>query len=204
MDQHAGHMTGILLAGGKSSRMGKEKGSLKLGNQFLYEYPLQVLEACCENILISSCNPSLPRAPHPLVCDEISGLGPLGGIYSCLKYSSTELNVILSYDMPGINVPLIHYLLTEAKGYDVVVPALIEHQPEPLCGVYRKSALPVFEACIQQKEYAVHKALRKSRSKVLIIHQHMDFWHPELFININTREDLERLSPGFGSATNEH
>lgn len=203
MDQSEMNVTGILLAGGLSSRMGKEKGLVKVGNQYLYEYPLQVLEACCNEILISTCKDSVISRSYPIVCDETSGLGPIGGIYTCLKHSSNDLNVILSYDMPGVNEALVRYMLHEIKGDDMVVPSLKANQPEPLCGIYRKSILPVIEACIQQNEYAVHAVRNRSRSKVLLIKQHMSFWHPDLFANINKIGDLEQLSPGFGRITNE-
>jgi len=77
MDHSEVKITGILLAGGMSSRMGREKGRIKLGNRYLYEYPLQILETCCDEILISTC----------------------------LKHSSNELNVVLSYDMPAVSLP---------------------------------------------------------------------------------------------------
>lgn len=203
MDHREVKITGILLAGGKSSRMGKEKGRVKLGNRLLYEYPLQVLEACCDEILISTCSNSVIPAAYPKVCDEILGVGPIGGIYTCLKYSANEVNVILSYDMPGINVPLIDHLLKEISRYNIVVPAKQANQPEPLCGIYRKGALPALEDCIRQKEYAVHKALKKTSSKVIEIEQDLDFWHPELFMNINRIEDLENIPPEIGRRLNE-
>lgn len=204
MENRKVKITGILLAGGMSSRMGSEKGRMKLGNRNLYEYPLQVLEACCDEILISTCNDSVIPAAYHRVCDEFRGIGPMGGIYTCLKYSSNDLNVILSYDMPGVTVSLIKHLLKEVEAFDIVVPAQNPKQVEPLCGIYRKNALAVFESCIQRNEFAVHKVLKLSKSKIVRIDRHMSCWNPHLFININRVEDLESLPSDFGNALNEN
>lgn len=196
-------ITGILLAGGMSSRMGREKGMLKLGNLYLYEYPLKVLEACCDDILISTCKEDAIPVDYPRICDEVKGIGPMGGMYTCLKHSTTDLNIILSYDMPGVNTPLIRFLLEEGKSFDISVPALTADQPEPLCGIYRKNALAVFETCIRQDEFAVHRALKMAHAKVVRIDESMSFWSPQLFLNINRMEDLDKLNPGFGGVSNE-
>ena len=93
-------ITGILLAGGMSHRMGKEKGFIRIGPKYLYQYALQVLDNLCDEVLISTCKEGLFLEKYPLVCDEIPGIGPMGGINTCLKQSSNEINVVLSYDMP--------------------------------------------------------------------------------------------------------
>lgn len=203
MDHKREKITGILLAGGVSSRMGREKGMLKLGNLHLYEYPLKVLETCCDDILISTCKENVLPVDYPCICDEVKGIGPMGGIYTGLKHSDTDLNVFLSYDMPGVNSPLIRFLLEEGKSFDISVPAIIADQPEPLCGIYHKKTLAVFETCIRQNVFAVHKALKMAQTKVVRIEKHMSFWNPQLFLNINRMEDLEKLTPGFGSRKNE-
>lgn len=196
-------ITGILLAGGMSTRMGKEKGMVKLGNHPLYEYPLKVLESTCDEILISTCNSTVLPVSYPMVCDELEGIGPMGGIYTCLKYSSNELNIILSYDMPGVNEALIKYLISERDNFDMLVPALRIDRPEPLCGLYRKNALNVLEDCIQKKVYAVHKALHLANSKIVMIEERMSFWTPYIFHNINRVEDVDSLPSEFGNAVNE-
>jgi molybdopterin-guanine dinucleotide biosynthesis protein A len=186
-------ITGILLAGGMSSRMGREKGEVMIGRRRLYEFPLQLLENLCEEILISTCKNPSPVPHHPAICDEIKGIGPMGGILSCLEQSTNDLNIILSYDMPLLHESLLEYLVSESKGYDIVVPALDKTRPEPLCAVYRKRITPVLRELISEKEFAVHKVIVRSRSKVLIIDDRFPFFHPGLFLNVNSLEDLDRL-----------
>jgi len=196
------HITGILLAGGMSQRMGSEKGSMQIGNSHLYQYPLRVLEELCDEILISTCKPSLFPEKHLKVCDEIKEIGPLGGIYSCLKQSSTKLNLVLSYDMPIVNASLFNLLIPEAEGFDMVLPAGDKGKPEPLCGIYDRSTRELMKEMISKKDFAVYHMITQCRSKVIRITRDMDAWSPELFLNINTREDLKRLPEDFGVEQN--
>jgi molybdopterin-guanine dinucleotide biosynthesis protein A len=198
MNSSLGPITGILLAGGKSQRMGREKGTLEIGNRLMYEYPLEVLETICEEILISSCSDQPSLAGHQVVCDEIKGIGPMGGIHSCLGQSPTDLNIVLSYDMPLISEGLLRHLVAESHGWDAVIPALHQDKPEPLCAVYRKSVLGAFRDLIKKKQYAVHQVIPMIKSRVLIIDDTMAFYHPDLFLNINRQSDLNRLPSGFG------
>ena len=191
-------ITGILLAGGMSLRMGKEKGFIRIGPKYLYQYALQVLENLCDEVLISTCKEGLFLEKYPLVCDEIPGIGPMGGIYSCLKQSSKEINVVLSYDMPLVNEKLISHLIGESHSHEIVLPALEMDKPEPLCGIYRKETVRIFEQLISQKNYAVHKAIKEGNSKIIQLNDQMNFWDPDMFLNVNKAEDLEKLPPDMG------
>jgi molybdopterin-guanine dinucleotide biosynthesis protein A len=190
-------ITGILLAGGMSRRMGTDKGSLKIGRRLLYEYPLAVLEGICEEVLISTCNDTVIRVNHRKICDEVKGTGPLGGIYSCLKQSSSDLNLVLSYDMPLVNDSLLRVLISESESYEIVLPALMERRPEPLCGLYRKSITGLIKEMISQNDLAVNHLLTRCRSRIVPVSEEMECWQPDLFLNINSREDLQRIPPGF-------
>ncbi len=196
-------LTGILLAGGMSRRMGSEKGTLRIGDALLYEYPLHVLEMLCDEILISTCKKSMLPVPYPKVCDEIPGIGPLGGIYSCLKQSSNDLNLVLSYDMPVVNESLFRLLIGKKEQYDIVLPAMQENLPEPLCGLYSKNVIGLMEQMIAEQDFTVHHLLTRCHSGIIQISEEMECWQAELFMNINRKEDLHRLPPGFGTKSNE-
>ncbi len=192
-------ITGILLAGGMSRRMGSEKGNIQIGNALLYQYPLDLLEGLCDEVLISTCNGSSIQVKHRMVCDKVKGIGPLGGIYSCLKQSSSEMNLVLSYDMPLVNEALFRLLISEGEAYDIVLPAMQEKRPEPLCGLYRKGITNVMEEMIAQNDFAVNHLLTRCNSRIVPISKEMECWLPDLFLNINSKEDLHRLPPGFGT-----
>lgn len=173
--------------------MGREKSLIRTGNRHLYEYPLAVLAQLCRNVLISTCNKSYHSREHPQVCDEIPGIGPLGGIYSCLKKSGTDLNIVLSCDMPLVNKDLLIYLLQECAGNDIVVPAVNTDKVEPLCGIYRKTIIPAIEQQIMNKIYAVHTVFEQVSCKIVMIRETMPFYSPHMFMNINDADDLDRL-----------
>ncbi|MDX2431886.1 MAG: molybdenum cofactor guanylyltransferase [Bacteroides sp.] len=190
-------VTGILMAGGMSSRMGREKGTLMIGGRMMYEYPLQALELVCDEILISSCTPLPGSLSYPMVCDKISGIGPMGGIHSCLERSSNDLNLVISYDLPLINAGLLSYLIENSEAWEVVVPAMLDGRLEPLSALYRKSMGDLFGTMIEQRKYAVHKAIAQARSLIIDIQPDMPFYHPNLFLNINRIQDLESLPKNF-------
>ena len=182
-----------------SRRMGSEKGNIQIGNALLYQYPLDLLEGLCDEVLISTCNGSALQVKHRMVCDEIKGIGPLGGICSCLKQSSSEMNLVLSYDMPLVNEALFRLLIREREEYEIVLPAMQEKRPEPLCGLYRKSITNVMEEMIAQNDFAVNHLLTRCNSRIVPISKEMECWLPDLFQNINSKEDLHRLPPAFGT-----
>lgn len=188
-----------MLTGGKSSRMGRDKGSMVIGGRMMYEYPLKALESFCDEILISGSTPLPGKLPYPMIPDEITGIGPIAGIFSCLKHSSNELNLLVSYDLPLVNTGLFSYLVDHSKGWDIVAPALKKEQVEPLCALYRKSTSLVFGELINQKHYAVHRALDLVPSRILPISESLPFYSPNLFLNVNRKEDLENLPDFFGA-----
>ncbi len=186
-------ITGILLSGGKSSRMGKEKGNIKIGNYFMYQYPLRVLESLCDEILISTCGNLEMEENYEQICDEVPNIGPIGGLYTCLKRSSNELNIVLSYDLPMVNEDLFKDLLKSRDQFDIILPALKEGNPEPLCGIYKKSTQDVFGKMIDRKVYAVRKALPLVRSKIIVLEETSPFFRADIFLNINRETDLKDL-----------
>lgn len=196
-------MTGILLAGGQSKRMGQEKGNIKLPGARLYEYPLSVLESLCDEILLSSNEDKLTGNKYRILCDEVEGIGPVGGLYTCLKASSHDLNLVLSYDMPLASRSLFEYLLQEWKEEEVLIPADGLGRPEPLCGLYRLSALDALKEMIRQKDYAVQGILRRTRSRVLKITKAHACWHQDLFLNINREADLSIIPPDLDLTRND-
>jgi molybdenum cofactor guanylyltransferase len=84
MKNFSSKYSGVLLAGGKSSRMGEDKAFMKFNNRYLFEYSLSVLQHFSENIVISSSDSRFTQLQYNRIEDEIPDLGPLGGIYSCL------------------------------------------------------------------------------------------------------------------------
>ena len=188
-------ITGILLAGGLSERMGREKAFIQVGNSMMYQFPLRVLESLCQKILISTRKKLAIEEAHEQVKDLISGIGPMGGLYTCLKHSETELNFVAPCDLPLVNNELFLHLLKHVDGCDLVIAAGQPGKPEPLCGIYRKTVLPVIQEMIREKNYAIHQLLTRVNSKIILVDHGLPFFHEKLFSNVNSPSDLKDILP---------
>jgi len=173
--------------------MGMDKGNIEIGGRSLYRFTLDVLSEVCGTVVVSTCNPESAPSGYPSVCDEVRGIGPMGGVYTCLRRSDTELNLVVSYDMPMINKFLLHELLRQADGADVVVPAKEGVPPEPLCAVYRKNTVNHLKEMIASGDHAMHRLFSRVSTTVVPVGPEYPWYHPELFLNLNRPEDLRRL-----------
>jgi molybdenum cofactor guanylyltransferase len=190
-------VTGIILAGGKSSRMGKDKGLLELGGKMLAEIAIGNLSLLCSRILISSNSEDYTRFGLEVVADKIPDIGPMGGIYSSLLQSHTELNLVLSVDLPFINEGLLRYLLEQSEDVQAAVPWSGEEHFEPLCACYNHSVVPLMEEFIGSGNYKLPDLFSKIKLNRLIISDELPFFNSSLFKNINTPSDLESAKKKF-------
>ena len=185
-------ITGIVLAGGKSSRMGSDKSKMVLNGKTLIEYSIEALKPLCETVVISSNNNIYDYTGCEVWPDELPDGSPMIGIYSCLKRSSTETNIILSCDMPLINKVLLKYLLSNSKDFDITVPIHGNNLIEPMCGIYKKSCIDVLKGFIDKGNYRLNECIRSTSHRLVKVSQTTDF--PEnLFSNINTPDDFRNL-----------
>ncbi|PLX09954.1 MAG: molybdenum cofactor guanylyltransferase [Marinilabiliales bacterium] len=184
-------ISGIILSGGKSSRMGSEKGMKIFNGKPLIEYAIEALGISCKNIIISTNNPEFYEKYNiPLIKDEIKNIGPMGGIYSCLRQSNTEYNLVLSCDMPFIDKELISYLINAiSSDYTAVVPVHDENKLEPLCAVYSRTSLITIEKQIWKEDYKLMNLLNEINVKKLIIDE-WDRFDMNYFRNFNSPKDL--------------
>jgi molybdenum cofactor guanylyltransferase len=183
-------VTGIILAGGKSSRMGMDKGLLVLGGKTLVEIAIQNLSALCDIILISSNSTDYSKFGLEVVPDKFPDIGPMGGIYSSLLKSETELNLVLSVDLPFINAGLLKYLVEQSHDVEVAVPWSGQEFYEPLCACYNRSVVSLIEKSINQGNYKLPDLFKTIRLNPLIINEQLPFFNSNLFHNINTKSDL--------------
>ncbi len=183
-------VTGIILAGGKSSRMGTEKGLQELCGKPLITYAIRVLSGFCSEIIISSSSDAYQSFSFEVVADEFPGIGPMGGIYSALKHSKTEKNLVLSCDLPFVSEELMSFILENSAGYQVAVPWLGNQHYEPLCGFYNISLLDRIESYIQNGNYKLPDLFEEISINRLIISSSLEFYKEHLFLNVNSKSDL--------------
>jgi molybdopterin-guanine dinucleotide biosynthesis protein A len=183
-------MNGILLCGGKSSRMGSDKGMVNYKGRPLILYGFEVLKSSTSKIYLSSNTNRYQFLECEIVPDEIHGIGPVGGIYSCLKQSSTDLNLVLSCDTPRVTSSFLSFLIQSYEnGFDVILPSH-NGNIEPLVALYHKNLLPHLEREINTGNYALSSILNKvERVKHLSCERQIEENH-QLFLNINNPSEL--------------
>lgn len=132
-----------VLAGGKSSRMGQDKGLMLLLGKPLAGYVTDALKPCFEHIALVTDNPAYGAFGYTVIPDEQKNLGPAGGIYTALRHSTFGHNLVVSCDMPFITPQLVQWLAEEAMQSDaeITLPKT-EKGYEPLFAVYSQAVLP--------------------------------------------------------------
>lgn len=145
-------MTGIILAGGESRRMGTDKALLDLNGRPMIEHVLAVFTGLFRKTIIVTNTPDRYRMyDAELTGDVLDIRGPLTGIYSGLLRSDDEFNFVAACDMPFMNPRLIAYMGGLAAGRDAVVP-MFSGFLEPLHAVYRKGILPIIERQVREED----------------------------------------------------
>ena len=182
-------ITGIILSGGKSCRMGKDKGLCMLGDRPMISFGLAVLEDLCEEILISANDDEYLRFGHTIVKDEVKNIGPLGGLYSSIRQAGNEDILVLSCDMPFVNTALFEHLLRH-KGNALAAIPEFQGWIEPTCGYYRKEILSIIKQQIDNQEYSLRTMLEKANYKKVQINEQMPLYTPYIFSNINEQTDM--------------
>ena len=184
------NLTGIILCGGKSSRMGADKGLVNYKGKPLVQYSIELLQTYCDEVLLSCNNEDYKKFNLPLIPDEIKNIGPMGGIYSTLNSSNNEYCIIIGCDVPNINHNLINLLIhsNKLKEYDFIVP-IHQGKIEPLCAIYSKTVLNYIQQLIMVDNYKLQELLKKGRANFIDVQYLLDD-QPDLFKNVNSLDDL--------------
>jgi molybdenum cofactor guanylyltransferase len=175
--------TAIILAGGKSSRIGTNKALLNYQGKRLIDVAVEKAQLLTNNISISS-NTFLPGVEYRQIADSYPGIGPIAGICSCLRKSDTKWNLILACDMPEVPVSFLQQMIPLTTDFQAVVPRLGESHLEPLAAFYHHSALPVIEGQIKAGDYKMTNLIEKLNTNYYSCTQ------SAYFKNINTLKDL--------------
>ena len=180
--------TGIVLSGGKSSRMGADKGLLKYNGKMMVEYPLELLAKFCDKILISVNSENYNAFGYEIIADEIANAGPAGGIAATLKTSKTDWNIVIGCDMPNLNDVLIQKLIAEVGALDGIVP-IHDGMIEPLVAIYHRSIYTHIEKHLKEGRNAIYLILKDLKIKYVDISPLLEEF-PNLLSNVNSPKDL--------------
>lgn len=195
-------ITGIILAGGKSTRMGKNKSFLNINGETVVERTLKLMKSVFEKVIIISNTPDdYKNLGVPVYKDIFEYHGPLAGIHSGLTHSETEENFIVSVDMPLMTSEMIRYL----TGYKTVHPVTVckaDGFIQQLAGKYSQKVLEKAEQILLDNEQeiradkqvkrkcAVLRLLDKSGAEIIDASQ-LDFYEDGTFYNMNRPVDYK-------------
>lgn len=140
----------VILAGGKSSRMGRPKALLPFAGEPLIVHTVRKLAQCFPDVVVVAApGQELPSLPVTLVRDTVAYQGPVGGIYYGLQAARRSVCFVTSCDVPFLNLALVNYLLTQRAHSDVVVPVW-EDRLQPLHAVYRRRVVPLLQTQLER------------------------------------------------------
>ena len=182
--------TAIVLAGGRSSRMGTPKALLPFDNEPLIVHIVATLRRLfAEVVVVAAPGQDLPSMPVTLVRDDVAYQGPVGGIYYGLTAAGGDVSFVTSCDSAFLNSDLISHLLSQIPEHDVVVPHW-QGRFQPLHAVYRRSLLPLLEGQLARGELRPVYLFDKVRT-LRIDEDEIRRFDPEgsSFFNMNTPED---------------
>jgi molybdopterin-guanine dinucleotide biosynthesis protein A len=179
---------GFVLAGGQSSRMGRDKALLPYGGVTLVEHVASQIAAAAGSAMIVGGRERYGGLGYPVVDDFTPGSGPLGGVTTALRISEAPWNLIVACDMPDVTADFLRALLEEAErcGGDCLIPVSESGRLEPLCAAYHRASLSRLCHALDNNVLALRDAVAGACAVL---------WHTPhaaFFRNLNTPEDLER------------
>lgn len=203
------NINAVILTGGKSSRIGVNKSLLKLDDQTLLERSISLLFSIFNEVILSVNNRDA-YAEYNLkkAVDIHKEAGPLVGIYSSLMTSKTDLNFVLSCDMPFVTNDLIRFLIEFPSEKQIKIP-LEGGKMHPLCGLYSKKILPSLEKFIndaftgnelssgKNKSLSMKQFLETAAVEYIDVEKELAAYNSDMFFNINTIDDFNKANEIF-------
>ncbi|MFD2446837.1 molybdenum cofactor guanylyltransferase [Bacillus sp. CGMCC 1.16607] len=181
------NVTGIILAGGKSSRMGTNKALLRIDHTTVIEKIVEEMKAVTtELIVVTNHFEDYEFLGLPLVADLRKNMGPLAGLEAGLMASSNENNLIIACDMPFVSQTLAKTLIQHLEHFDAVVPR-IEGKLNPLFAAYRKSCLEEIQHSLDDNQLKMRSFLDRIKLKIID-----DESLQMALFNMNTPEEYEK------------
>jgi molybdopterin-guanine dinucleotide biosynthesis protein A len=189
-------MTSIILAGGKSSRLGRNKALQVIEGKSLIQWVVDHLAILTTEIIIATAHgeaiPCSSAVRIKTVGDIYPGKGPLGGIHSGLIASSSSWAIVVGCDTPFLSIGLLEYMTQVLADSDVALPRIGEFV-EPLCAVYSKNCVAPIQELLEQDERQIRKLFTMVKVRY-IEEDKINRFDPEhlSFFNINSQDDLDR------------
>jgi molybdenum cofactor guanylyltransferase len=189
-------ISAIILCGGRSSRMGRDKASLTIDGETFLDRAVRIgYELADEVLVVSRAAQAVPPGVRA-VNDPVEDLGPLAGIAEGLAASRTDLNVVIACDMPSIRPQVLRRLIESIGDHDACV-ALVDGHPSVLCAVYRSRVAAVARQLLDSGERRVTSLVDRITTKKVDAALLRDIDpNLETFFSCDTPEAYRRLTAG--------
>jgi molybdopterin-guanine dinucleotide biosynthesis protein A len=184
-------ISGAILAGGQSRRMGRNKALMSLGGVRLIDRVIQVMQDVCPQLFLVTNTPEdYADLGLPMAGDVWPDKGSLGGIYSALYHANTPHCLVVACDMPFLNAAALRYLIAHKAGYDVVIPE-VEGEPQPLHAVYSQGCRAPIARRLEAHRLKITGFFPEVRVRTVTAEELRPF-DPTLrtFQNLNTLEEF--------------
>ncbi len=200
------NITGIILSGGKSTRMGENKSFLKMNNKTIIESVVEMMNSIFSKVILITNTPDEYRFLNlEIYTDIYKNVGPLAGIHSGLINSETQKNFIISCDLPLMNSEFVKSIVNIDSEKKIIV-SKADGYIQQLCGIYNKSLIPLISEIIEadnsseirvlnqkKRKCKVHQLIDKSNVLIIDDIEKMEGWHKDIFLNMNKIEDYEKV-----------
>jgi len=204
------YVAGFILAGGPSSRMGRDKALLEIAGVPLLARTARLLEPLVGSVTVVGSSSRYAALGLAVVDDDQPGQGPLGGMATALRISACDWNLVVACDLPYLNAPWLRYLIARAirSGADALLPVSFDEvfeRFEPLCAMYHRRCLPAMLTALERGVRKVTDGLRGPPAAA-IERVEPEEWKPfdsagGLFKNMNTPADYQEALARLGGAT---
>ena len=185
-------ITGVILAGGKSSRMGQNKALMALGGKRLVDRVVEVMRSVFDDLLVVTNTPDVyADLGVPMVQDVWPEKGSLGGVYSAIYHVATPYCLVVACDMPFLRTAVLRYLIMQMADYDVVVPDVLG-ELQTLHAIYSKACLQPIERRLEAHRLRIVGFFPDVQVRTVTASE-LEPYDPELlaFQNLNTPEEFQ-------------
>jgi molybdopterin-guanine dinucleotide biosynthesis protein A len=185
-------ITGVILAGGKSNRMGQNKALMSLGGKRLVDRVVEVMRSVFDDLLMVTNTPGVyADLDLPMVRDVWPEKGSLGGVYSAIYHVATPYCLVVACDMPFLQTAVLRYLITQINDYDVVVPDVLG-ELQTLHAIYSKACLQPIERRLEANRLRIVGFFPDVRVRTVTASE-LEPYDPALlaFQNLNTPEEFQ-------------
>ena len=191
--------SGVILSGGRSSRMNFNKAFAEISGTPVLEIIINKLGKYFHDLMIITNEPELYHGLGPSVYTDLyPQMGPMAGIHAGLYYSQYDSIFLLGCDMPFFSMELAAYMLTQGVGYDCVVP-VINRKLQPLSAVYNSSCMTELIECLENNKLKLTRFVESNNTRYLYENELLPFGNLEtMFFNVNDMTALIRAREMYG------